>query len=460
MQIFLFYPVFAQCIKYDQSNIAVETRLKYDVSILASDSFQGREAGTQGEIMARDYIVSQYQKIGIKPLFNDTSYIQTFDVDGGASVGVNTFELNGHSFDLNKDFYPVDITANDKIKGELIKIGYGIIAPELNYNDYIKLVDFKDKIFVIELYLSDSLKNIPDFAKYQNIEQRIKIAIENGAKGIIVVNSNPNSLNPTSLLSNNTLVVSVPVIFAFNKASKMISVATKMKAIIETNVKRKITNLAYNVAGYIDNNAKFTVVFGAHYDHLGFEKITSKKSIYNGDDDNASGTAAIIELAKFFSDTAKENYNLIFIAFSAEEKGLFGSKYFVESNAFNLSKIAFMINCDMIGRLDSTKKALTIYAAGSSPAWDKIISETDSGEIKIVKKNEVESGSDHFSFYEKNIPAVFFFTELHSDYHKPFDDVWKINFIGEAMIVKYIERFFYAVNSSKKLPFSRTSDAW
>ena len=182
-----------------------------------------------------------------------------------------------------------------------------------------------------------------------------------------------------------------------------------------------------------------------------------KKIFYNGADDNASGTAAILELASYFKDTIKENYNLIFIAFSAEEKGLYGSEYFVESEEANLSDIAFMINCDMIGRLDSIKKQLTIYAVGSSPAWKKIIETTDKQGLSIIEKIQVGSGSDHYNFYSKNIPVVFFFTELHGDYHKTTDDSWKINYNGEAEIIKYIERFFETIQGNKKLPFQRSN---
>ncbi|NTW33215.1 MAG: M28 family peptidase, partial [Bacteroidetes bacterium] len=134
--------------------------------------------------------------------------------------------------------------------------------------------------------------------------------------------------------------------------------------------------------------------------------------------------------------------------------------YFVESNAVNLMNVAFMINCDMIGRLDSSKKELTIYSIGSSPLWNKIISKTETGGIKIIKEKDVETGSDQYNFYLKNIPNIFFFTGLHDDYHKPTDDIWKVNFKGEAMIVKYIERFFHKINSSKKFPFSRANTIW
>ncbi len=299
------------------------------------------------------------------------------------------------------------------------------------------------------------------FNKYQSAFDRASLAISKGAAGVIFYNNKSENPEPSRAISNNTIPLSVPVLFALKKACKLIKIASNMKGSIETNVTRTKTDPAYNVGGYIDNGAKFIVVIGAHYDHLGYSESTSgKNKVYNGADDNASGTSAMMELARFFSDTAKEKYNLAFLAFSAEEKGLYGSTFFVKTNVIGLSDLAFMINCDMVGRLDSMKKELTIYSVGSSPAWEKIIDSTPSNGLKILKKESVESGSDHYSFYEKNIPDVFFFTELHADYHKPTDDVNKINFAGLTQIVKYIERFFNNVKSGKKLSFSRTSSSW
>jgi len=456
------FGAFAQNSKYNQSDSAVAARLKKDISLLASDSLEGREAGTDGEAKAKQYIENQFKEIGLQPLFVDnTSYFQPFDVNGGAAFNTNTLTINGTSFEFKEDFYPLDYSANAEVKGEIVKVGYGITAPELKYDDYKNLKDVKDKIVIMRMYLSDSLLKISGFSDYKDPKVRIKSAIEKGASAVILITSNSTELGPPQKLSENTIPLSIPCIYADKKAVKLIKAATNLKAELEVNVKRAKSKTAYNIGGYINNNAKFTVVIGAHYDHLGYTTTsTGKKIVNNGADDNASGTAAMIELARYFSDTTKERYNLVFLAFSAEEKGLYGSQYFVESNAIDLSKVAFMMNCDMVGRLDSVKKKVIIYSIGSSPVWKKILASTDSASLKIDAKEAAESGSDHYSFYEKNIPDVFFFTDLHADYHKPTDDSWKINFAGEAHIVKYIERFFNAVKGNKKLPFSRTISYW
>lgn len=457
--LFIFFMNASHAQKYDQSDSAVQARLKHDDSVLANDSLLGREAGTEGEIKARDYIISNFKEIGLKPLFDD-SYTQVFDVNGGANVGYCQLEINTNVFVNKEDYWPMEFSGEGQTKGEIIKLKYGITAGDLNYDDYADAKNIEGKIVALLYAIPDSMLKL-GFDKYQSAFERAGIAIKKGAAAVIFYNAKQDDASPSRAMPNNIKPLTAPVLFAAKKASKLINVAANMKADIETNITRTKSDPAYNVGGYIDNAAKFTVVIGAHYDHLGYTtNAYGKKIVNNGADDNASGTSAMMELARFFSDTAKEKYNLAFLAFSAEEKGLYGSEFFVESNVIDLSKVAFMLNCDMVGRLDSTKKELTIYSVGSSPLWEKIIDETPANGMKIMKKEACESGSDHYSFYEKNIPDVFFFTELHADYHTPADDVQKINFTGLTQIVKYIERFFSDIKSGKKLPFSRTSTYW
>ncbi|HNW97077.1 MAG TPA: M28 family peptidase [Bacteroidales bacterium] len=444
---------------YNQSDSAVAARLKYDDSALAHDSMLGREAGTEGEIKARDFIVNNFKKIGLTPLF-ENSYLQEFDVNGGANIGFNMLEINNNMFVFNQDFYPMEFSSSGTTKGEIIKVKYGINAPELSYDDYSNLKNMEGKIFALLYDIPDSMKKA-GFDKYQNAFNRANYAFSKGATAVIFYNNKDGLAVPSKVISNNINALPLPVLFADKKAAKLINVGKFMNANIETNITRTKCNSSYNIGGYIDNKAKFTIVIGAHYDHIGYTTTsTGKRTINNGADDNASGTSAMIELARFYSDTTKEKYNFIFMAFSAEEKGLYGSAFFTESNIIDLNKVAFMINCDMVGRLDSIKKSLTIYSVGSSPAWKKIIENTKPEGLVINAKEAAESGSDHYSFYKKNIPDVFFFTELHSDYHKPGDDVNKVNFTGLTQIVKYIERFINNINSGKKLPFSRTTTYW
>ncbi|KAA6441491.1 M20/M25/M40 family metallo-hydrolase [Dyadobacter flavalbus] len=218
---------------------------------------------------------------------------------------------------------------------------------------------------------------------------------------------------------------------------------------------------ARNVVGYLDNGAKKTIVIGAHYDHLGkgFQGSSltpdSKNKIHNGADDNASGTTGLLELAARFSgNKISEKHNILFIAFSGEELGLLGSKYFTENPTVSLDQISCMINMDMIGRL-SSDKGLIISGWGTSPAWGKLI--PDLAKKQNLRFNVDSSGvgaSDHTSFYLKNIPVVQFFTGGHSDYHKISDDVAKINFQGEASILSLIAGLIEKLgNESAEPPF-------
>jgi hypothetical protein len=218
----------------------------------------------------------------------------------------------------------------------------------------------------------------------------------------------------------------------------------------------------HNVIGYIDNGAPYTIILGAHYDHLGHGEdeglnLGGKGEIFNGADDNASGTAAILELAKYVKDSKLKNNNYLFICFSGEEEGLYGSKYFMENPGIPIDKINYMMNFDMVGRLNDTSHLLSVGGYGTSPVWGKILPEkTKSLNIKFDSTGV--GPSDHTSFYLKNIPVLFFFTGAHKDYHRPTDDVDKINFTGEFRVIQYVENILKETNKKDKIAFSKTKE--
>ncbi|MGB0402688.1 MAG: M20/M25/M40 family metallo-hydrolase [Salibacteraceae bacterium] len=214
-----------------------------------------------------------------------------------------------------------------------------------------------------------------------------------------------------------------------------------------------------NVIGFWDNGAENTVVIGAHYDHLGFGEEGSlhagQKEIHNGADDNASGIAAMLELARVLrgSISAKNN-NYLFIAFSGEEKGLWGSKSFVNNPTIPISKINYMINMDMVGRLDSNK--LAINGTGTSSEWNQIIEKANIKKLNLVLGKSGIGPSDHTSFYLEGIPVLHFFTGQHSDYHKPGDDFEKVNIEGVVTVSEYIYRVIFEANQKGKLDYKKT----
>jgi hypothetical protein len=216
------------------------------------------------------------------------------------------------------------------------------------------------------------------------------------------------------------------------------------------------------LGGYIDNGAAHTIIIGAHYDHLGFGEDhnslwTGEASIHNGADDNASGIAGIIELARMLKKSKLKNNNYLFLGFSGEELGLYGSKYYTEHPTIDFSSANYMINSDMIGRLNDSTHALTVGGYGTSPSWGEII--TSAKKPFEIKFDSSGIGpSDHTSFYLKNIPVLFFFTGVHKDYHKPTDDIDKINFYGELQVIKYIYDVIKATNKIGKIDFSKTKE--
>ncbi|CAN5919402.1 M20/M25/M40 family metallo-hydrolase [soil metagenome] len=222
------------------------------------------------------------------------------------------------------------------------------------------------------------------------------------------------------------------------------------------------TRKGKDVVGYLDNGAEYTIVIGAHYDHLGLGHdhnsldANPENKIHNGADDNASGTAGVLELARFYAgNNEKEKFNFLFICFSGEELGLIGSKKFCENPTIDLSKVNYMINMDMIGRLNDSTKTLIIYGVGTAPVWVPMLDQMRT--VFHVKKDSAGIGpSDQTSFYLKNIPVLHFFTGQHADYHKPSDDEAKINYAGEKMVLEYIINVIVQTEKLGKLQFLQT----
>lgn len=220
-----------------------------------------------------------------------------------------------------------------------------------------------------------------------------------------------------------------------------------------------------NVLAFLDNKAPKTIVIGAHYDHLGNEDgrgssldAAPEGKIHNGADDNASGVAGLLELARIYStNNVKEKVNFLFMAFSAEEAGLIGSKYFINEPTKPLESILAMVNMDMIGRLRDSSRSLIIGGAGTSPNWIPMAHALNKGKFELKFDSAGMGPSDHASFYLKDIPVLHFFSGTHVDYHKPSDDVDKINFAGEVDIINYIKLMVDSMSTFKKIPFTKTA---
>ncbi|OAD91701.1 peptidase M28 [Aequorivita soesokkakensis] len=228
-----------------------------------------------------------------------------------------------------------------------------------------------------------------------------------------------------------------------------------------TSEKNDSTETGENVIGYIDNKAENTVVIGAHYDHLGMggegSLYREGEAIHNGADDNASGVAMMLHLADSLQKKGSpKNNNYLFIAFSGEEEGLLGSNYFVKNPTINTKKVTYMLNMDMVGRLNS-ENTLAVYGVGTSPILKQTVN-ANAGDLNIAENESGVGPSDHTSFYLADIPVLHFFTGQHEDYHKPSDDTEKVNFAGMEIVSNYIFSIIKDLDSQKKLPFKKTKN--
>lgn len=217
-----------------------------------------------------------------------------------------------------------------------------------------------------------------------------------------------------------------------------------------------------NVIGYLNNKAERTIIIGAHYDHLGLNEHNnstlpnSKGMIHNGADDNASGVSSVLEIARMFSkNKTKEKANFLFVLFSGEEDGLMGSKAFAETVKEKYPKPIAMINLDMVGRLNA-EKALTVGGVGTSPLFGSLIEKHRPEGVKIAIDSSGVGPSDHTSFYSKDLPVLFLFTGVHSDYHKPSDDSDKINYEGLKIITQYVFDIAKTLSQREEIPFTKT----
>lgn len=215
-----------------------------------------------------------------------------------------------------------------------------------------------------------------------------------------------------------------------------------------------------NVIGYFDNKAENTVIIGAHYDHLGYGGEGSLfrdtiKAVHNGADDNASGVALLLNLAKKLKDKNTKN-NYLFMAFSGEEMGLLGSNYFVKNPTIDTKKVSYMINMDMVGRMKKDS-SLAVYGTGTSPIFKQVL-KAHNNDFKLIQNESGVGPSDHTSFYLADIPVLHFFTGQHSDYHRPSDDIETLNYEGMVKISNYIFDIISDLDDNGKLAFRKTKN--
>ena len=431
--------------------------LKYHVNYLADDSLEGRATASKGEQIASNYISREYTSIGLQPYKGKDSYLQPFNYIEGRLVGKdNTLSINDISFVLDTDFYPLAYSASGKVSGACINVGFGITAPDLKHDDYRKRINYAGNIFLLNISTPSGVNPHGKFGNYLDLRPRIEKAIEKGATAVLLYAEEDSIADPEQLLNKNIYPVSVPVLFLKTHVWDELKQAGKFTASLSADV-TPIEKTGHNVVGFLDNNAKTTVVVGAHYDHLGWGHEGSlyrgEKAIHNGADDNASGVALIIELAEELKKSALNNNNYLFVAFSGEEMGLFGSKKFVEQIGADTKGINYMLNFDMVGRLNPNEKNLQVNGYGTSPAW-KVLMNIPTDSILIKTSDSGIGPSDHTSFYLKDIPVLHFFTGAHEDYHKPSDDAEFVNYAGIASVLDLTYSLIDSLDDAGKIQFT------
>jgi hypothetical protein len=430
-------------------------RMQQHVNFLADDKLEGRQTGSAGERMAIDYMIEQWENMGLSP-YLETGFVQPFPfIWQKYATENNTLTIDGQAIS-DSLFYPLSHSANGSVTGKPVAVGFGIEAPSLSYNDYADS-DVQGTIAVIEISTPDGYHPHSKYVDYLDIVTRMDAAIARGAAAILFINTDEQAENPSPILSEKIKARSIPMLFL--RDADLHTEAKEVQITIDLQEEQRT---GHNALAWIDNGSQQTVVIGAHFDHLGYGEKASlytgpDKLIHNGADDNASGVAMMLELARYLSNSNLTNNNYLLVAFSGEELGLYGSGHMTRQPDFMPASINYMINMDMVGRLDEEGN-LAINGIGTSPAFrDAVNAITIDG---IVEKTS-ESGigpSDHTSFYLKDIPVIHFFTGTHEDYHKPSDDAHKLSYDGMEKVYTYICSLISHLNDKGEIAFTPTQD--
>ena len=449
------------------------------VEYLASDELEGRDSGSKGATLASDFIAAHFAKHGLTPAGDAGTFFQAFEIGASAGAGPDCSlkaKVAGGEWTastIEKDYTPFSFSVTNRAAAELVFAGYGITAPDHGWDDYAGL-DVKGKIVLVvrhEPRVDEDGKVFDGkrHTRHAYFTTKVARAQELGAAGVVIV-SNPKVLEEGDPLFGSTgdrsPAAKIPVVHvklavaeawlasagialkdtlaAMDKDLKPASRATGVEVDLAVQiVEEKI--LARNVVGLLPGTderlSQELVVIGAHYDHVGRGYYGSSKNargvIHNGADDNASGTAGLLDVVQAYATAGlPRRRGIVFIAFAGEERGLLGSQHYVDHPSFPLERHVAMLNMDMIGR--NTTGELEVNGVGTSPIWRDLTARI--GKALGAKAKFGESGyapSDNTSFYVKKIPVLFFFTGLHVDYHAPSDDADKINAPQMELAARY-----------------------
>ncbi|MCS7182056.1 MAG: M20/M25/M40 family metallo-hydrolase [Thermoanaerobaculum sp.] len=446
--------------------------LRRDVYFLASSGLEGRRAGTVGAQVAADFIAQRFAHLGLAPAGDQQTYFQTFsfvaDVQPGPGNALS-FSGNLTRRAFPEEFAPLTFSASGTVEAEVVFAGYGIAAPELGYDDFQGL-ELKGKVALILRFSPAGDDPASPFAPYLPLRRKVSDAVAKGAAAVLI------ATGPASQQSGEP--VKVPFDYSFADAGvPVMAISTALaeqlfagqgftlrelqermdgrrepasrplavRAHITTDLRperRPTANVVALLPGNDPNLGQEMVVVGAHYDHLGWggpgsnSLVPDVRAIHNGADDNASGVAALLQIAQQLAARPPKR-SVIFVAFSAEELGLLGSSYFVQHLPVAKERVVAMVNLDMVGR-PKKGPALTLGGYGTAKEWPELVETLNRNHhLKIATSAGGFGASDHASFYNAGIPVLFFFTGAHEDYHKPSDDADKLDYPAMAKVVQF-----------------------
>ncbi len=445
-------------------------QVKKDIEYLSSDALQGRQTGSPGEELSAQYIAQRFKDLKLKKI--NKSYYQDFSITQlriakqDSRLGFCSDETGRKkmgAFKLHEGFYPISQSSNnDSAFGKVIDLGYGLISESEDRNDFENYKDLEGNIFFVRLGYPTMEEDIHSpLADVSSVSQKIENCIKYGAAGIVFLPGPETAEVPKGQLDNFANIKNIPIVYSEGLTENP---PRRMYCFLKSSIYAPKVK-AHNVAGYRNYHKKKTIVVVAHHDHIGLgeygnSRHTGSQEIHNGADDNASGVATMLELARTLKGRKFCKHNFLFLAVSGEELGLLGSKFFVNHPLVPIEKIKYVINIDMLGRMDTSKRTLVINGTGTSPIWAETIGklEYDTTQLKIVQSKSGLGASDHTSFYLKDIPVLHFFSGQHEDYHKPSDDAWKINYEGMEKSIDIITQFVKLNNKKKVIPFTKTKD--
>jgi Tol biopolymer transport system component len=453
-------------------------RIQNDVAWLADKQREGRGVGTEGLREAGHYLERRLRMLGAVPAGDADGFRQAFTIVTGTSTKPGTsLSLGGQ--ELGQDqFLPMAFSADGEVAAPLVLAGYGIVSPPHHIDDYAGL-DLRGKIAVVRRFAPEDDRTRDSIVRRQLGDLRVKAraARERGALALLVVDwplppaaaapdwqPEPEApLGQTGIVEGDDVGIPVAQVkrAALTGVMPQLIARKPIPARLSIGLVRTIEP-AFNVIGRIaaaQQPAAGTIVIGAHYDHLGlggrFSRAPGRHEPHLGADDNASGTAAALEVARqLAAGRAELKYDVIIALFSGEESGLLGSAFFTRSRPDVVGRTVAMLNLDMVGRMRDDH--LDVFGGETALEWPSLL-HAACGDLHVtcVQSGDGQGPSDQASFYAAGLPVLHFFTGTHDDYHKPSDTADRIFPTGAATVAELTARVVRALNAGISLSYQK-----